>query len=486
MKSFIRIYSFHIGVFSIVIGFYCIIMMSCRKFIEVDAPATSTNADIVFSDNGLAASVMTGVYAKLGSGFTTAGGAFCTLSLFPELASDNFSLASSIVLRYMPYYKNDVSPLYTDLAGNYWTEFYGLIYTCNAVIENTTVSNKLSEGVEKQLAGEAYFMRALMYFYLVNMFGDVPMVTTIDYKKSDGTSRVDAFKIYELIIEDLKKAIDLLNDHYMDATLTKVVADRVRPNKFAAMSLLSRVYLYTGNYSDAEKEASAVIANKLIYDTIPSTQTFQKNNNTEIIWALQPVRAGENTWEAMLFILPAAGPSATRQIYLSSQLMSSFESSDARLANWVQKRTASNGIVYPYAAKYRINTLNAPLTEYSVVLRLAEQYLIRAEARTQLNRIQDAKEDLNVIRRRARLANTTASNKTELLNAIFKERQVEFFAEYGHRWFDLRRTGKIDIIMEKATSLKGGVWKPEMRFFPIPQLERERNANLSQNDGYPQ
>jgi hypothetical protein len=115
-----------------------------------------------------------------------------------------------------------------------------------------------------------------------------------------------------------------------------------------------------------------------------------------------------------------------------------------------------------------------------MMLRLAEQYLIRAEARAQLENIPGAQEDLNAIRSRAGLPDTDADDKASLLLAIERERQAELFAEGGHRWLDLKRTNRADAVLGP---LKAD-WQTPDALFPIPDAERQLNPNLTQNDGY--
>ena len=121
--------------------------------------------------------------------------------------------------------------------------------------------------------------------------------------------------------------------------------------------------------------------------------------------------------------------------------------------------------------------------EYNVLLRLAEQYLIRAEARAQRDKITgsgSAAEDLNVVRSRAGLLGTTATTKTAMLLAIENERAHELFSELGHRWFDLKRTGRADAVLgpQKAT------WTSTAVLFPIPASQILYNNKLNQNLGY--
>jgi hypothetical protein len=123
------------------------------------------------------------------------------------------------------------------------------------------------------------------------------------------------------------------------------------------------------------------------------------------------------------------------------------------------------------------------------LLRLSEQYLIRAEARTQLGQYTDAAADLNVVRTRAGLLNTTATDKATLTAAIEKECRTEFFCEWGHRWLDLKRWPGINNASltradEVLSVVKGAQWQSTDAFYPIPQTARNVNSTLTQNPGY--
>jgi hypothetical protein len=131
------------------------------------------------------------------------------------------------------------------------------------------------------------------------------------------------------------------------------------------------------------------------------------------------------------------------------------------------------------------------MTEYFMVLRLGEQYLIRAEARAKQGNIGGAQSDLNVIRNRAGLPNTTASDEASLITAILKERRVELFCEWGHRWFDLKRLGKIDEVMNIVTPIKSNgtvQWQSYKALYPLPLgdlfINNIQNPYLTQNPGY--
>ncbi len=184
-----------------------------------------------------------------------------------------------------------------------------------------------------------------------------------------------------------------------------------------------------------------------------------------------------NSWEGSVFI--PASPSVTPTYLCTPTLLNSFEAGDSRRSNWIQSRVfAGQNVYYPY--KYKIQQ-NAVISEYYILLRLAEQYLIRAEARAQLNNITGSRSDLNIIRNRAGLINTLATDKQGLLSAIEHERQVELFAEWGHRWFDLKRTNRAAVVLG---ALKPSTWQNTDILWPIPSGQILLNPSLIQNPGY--
>jgi hypothetical protein len=293
--------------------------------------------------------------------------------------------------------------------------------------------------------------------------------------------------VNEQIIADLLDAQQLLNDGFVDADAKNQSDERVRPCKWAATALLARVYLYRNKWSDAIMQASAVINNKALFDTVSLNDVFLKNSK-EAIWQLQSVDVNNlyrNTQDAKYFVLTDDGPSGfNHPVWASSYLLNAFEEGDLRRTNWIGDLTLDD-ITYSYFYKYKLNRPFEDPGEYLMVLRLAEQYLIRAEAMAEQGDFTGAKKDLNVIRHRAGLEDIDAATKGPLLAAILHERQIELFMEWGHRWFDLKRTGKMDALMEVVTPGKGGNWAPYKKVLPIPLNDLRLNHNLTQNEGYP-
>jgi hypothetical protein len=467
-----------------------VIQSSCKKFIEVDAPSTSTNSSVVYSTDATAIAVLTDIYRNLSASSRFAQGGLTTFSFYGGLSADELTLWSGSSVSAVPslYYKNMLS---SSLAGHeIWNLSYQMIFTCNSAIEGLNNSTKLTAEVKQQLFGEAKFMRAFLYFYLVNLYGDVPLVLTPDYKLNSSPSRTPKADVYQQIINDLKDAQNLMSSNYLDGTVIKTTTERLRPTKWAATALLARAYLYNGNltgdatnYTNAEAQATVVLNNTTLYDTVSLTNGVFNKNSKEAIWQLQPVYTGWNTEDAKTFIITSSGPNNNNPFYLSNSLLNSFEGGDQRYSNWVKAITVNSATFY-YPFKYKINTQNAPVSEYLMIMRLGEQYLIRAEARAQQNKIVESQSDLNVIRKRASLSNTTANDKNSLLAAILHERQVELFTELGNRWLDLKRTNNVNNVMSIIAPLKGGTWEPTDQLYPIPLSDIQKNPNLIQNPGY--
>jgi hypothetical protein len=469
---------------------------SCKKFVEIDPPVTSITEGSIYEEDNTAIAVMTGVYMFISSAnYAVEASGLPYIAKYAGLSADEFSLWSGASDKLKAYYTNDLKMLITPAdrhGGELWgngANCYNLLLTCNAAIEGLSTSTKLTPSVKKQLLGEAKFMRSFIYFYLVNLYGDVPLVVGTDFEINRLLPRSHKEDVYKFIINDLKEAQELLSDKFVNINLipyaNSVIAERVRPTKWAAAALISRVYLYFGDYKNAEAAASLVINQNSLFGLNPLTEVFKKNLG-EAIWQLPPVILNSSTQIAQMLILTASptGFSNSKPLYLSTSLISAFEAGDKRRSEWTG--TYNSGTTsYLFSYKYKNPGLGEPVTEYLMMLRLGELFLIRAEARAQQGNISEAKSDLNIIRIRAGLPpNIDVSTKEDLINAILREKRVELFSEWGHRWFDLKRSGQVDSIMSIETPIKGGTWETADQLYPIPWDDIQRDPNLVQNIGY--
>src|SRR5580658_2473663 len=471
--------------------------INCKKFVTANVPITNLTSGSVFTTDAGAISVLTGMYAQVSASNVVISGRIPSLTLYCGLSADEFSLWSGLSMNIgvQAYYTNGLSSS-TGYGTEFWTTLYPFIYSCNIDIGALPQATGLTPAIKRQLTGEAKFLRAFFYFYLVNLYGDVPMPLDSNYAKNSLLARTPVKAVYQQIIADLHDAQGLLSSQYLDGTLLNSSMDRVRPTSWAATALLARAYLYSGKYSGADSAASVVLGNTSLFALSSLDTAFLRASingavvNNEAIWQLQPVEAvPANTFDAYAFIIPPSGLGTGGNFgaYLSSNLLGAFENGDLRMEHWVDS-FSSGGSTYYYPYKYKINsaTLGTPVTEYSMMLRLSEQYLIRAEARANEGNLPGALQDLNVVRARAGLNGLSASSQSGVLGFIYHESQVELFAELGHRWLDLKRTARVDSVMTIATPEKaaGMTWNSYQQLYPIRNLDIQLDGNLTQNPGY--
>jgi len=342
---------------------------------------------------------------------------------------------------------------------------YKIIFKANSVVEGLSTSEGVSVDVRTRLVAEAKFIRAFSYFYLVNLWGDVPLLLTTDYQANNTAARTPVADVYSQIISDLETAVQQLPDDYSASG-----GARVRANKWAAAALLSRVYLYLERWADAEDMASQIISNNSLFSLVSDLNLVYRGTSPEAILQLwsQIYPLDRNSFAVYSF-----GPlyGAMRTEYVES-----YESGDQRWAVW-GRSVDSNGVTYPCYFKYY--DFSTPPLDYSTVFRLAEQYLIRAEARIRSNDLVGAAADINVIRIRAGLPEIVVTTADEMFAVVVGERKSEFATEWGHRWFDLKRWDLADALLGPV---KAG-WSSSDVLYPIPEQQIINNPSTVQNPG---
>ncbi|SKD00852.1 RagB/SusD domain-containing protein [Chitinophaga ginsengisegetis] len=445
-------------------------MAGCKKLIEIPAPENQLTTPEVFTDSASVNSAVSGLYSYMYNWRNVEGSPYKSfITTLSSLTADETYYFSGN--RY-PQFEQNAIPVADTRNLQLWADSYTAIYMANNILENINMLDKSSQGYRNQITGEAKFMRALCNFYLTDMFGDVPIILTTEVSKTALLPKSPQANVYNQIVADLKSAQELLYEDYIGT------GARSRVNKFAAIALLSRVYLYMNKYPEAEAAASLVIGKNAFYRLETIDRVFLRSSSEAIF----QFNADQNnaTYVARDF-LPAAGTGMPNFV-VRDNLLSAFELNDLRKSNWIGK-VAYGGKDYYYPNKYKQTGVIPPAAaskEDDLVLRLTEQYLIRAEARAQQENIVGAKEDLNKIRFRANLPDVNLVSKAQMLAYIAHERQVELFCEWGHRWFDLKRTNKAT---EVLAPLKP-TWKATAVLFPVPQQAINSNKNLVQNQGY--
>jgi starch-binding outer membrane protein, SusD/RagB family len=455
------------------------LIISCNKLLDAGSPANKVITPQVYTSDSLAQAALIGVYYKMMYSFGPFNG---YISRYCGLAADELNRTTTLDAD-QPFLTNTLTPD-NNTIWFIWTNTYSYIYQCNDLIEGLTGANTITPALRNQLLGEAYFLRALSYYYLINLYGEVPLALSSEYTKNTSMPRTSISVVYDKLIEDLINAKNLLTDKYV--TTPDFPTARVRVNRLAAQALLARIYLFRGEWANAAAEATAVIESGVYQLETNLAQTFRFNSK-EAILQFMTIMDAYNTAEGGIFV--PVNPNGRPAFILSDTLMKKIEPGDARRL-WIRTVTVS-GKQYNSPYKYKLNT-NVPREEYNMVLRLAELYCIRAEALTMQDQLADAVSDLNKIRKRAGLPDlTTITTQSQALAAIEQERRVEFFAEWGHRWFDLKRLPartashpgekRIDEVMSIC---RPSTWKPTAALWPIPGDEIIRNRALIQNEGY--
>lgn len=440
----------------------------CDSFVEVELPSGQLTTATVFKDRATTDAAMVSIYASLrDAGMLTGNSVSITTKMGAYTDELNYyGISSGTTLN---FYNNTLLPTNPQVV-TWWRTAYSQIYAANSVIQGVTASTSLANADKNQFIGEALFVRSLLHFYLMNLYGDVPYVTETDYQQNSTIGRTSANLLYSKIIEDLKTSYSLLPEGYLNA-------DRTRPNKAVAMALLSRVYLYSKAWAEASDAASSLINNTGTYKWESNLSKIFLKESTVTIWQYKPTLEGQNSAEGASMIL-LTGPPA--DVALNPNFVNAFEIGDQRKQTWIGSVSKGASTWY-FTNKYKIKVKTTTSTEYSILFRLAEQYLIRAEARAQQGNLTGAKEDLNKIRQNAGLGNTTAVSQQEILDAIMNERRFELFTESAHRFFDLKRNGQLD---SKLTGVKNG-WNSTDGLLPIPESELTLNPSLlPQNPGY--
>jgi hypothetical protein len=458
---------------------FTLLNINCRKLIEINDPVNTITTSQSFSNDANASSAVIGVYNTLAGPnnitFSNSGA-----TLFAGMSADELILFYNDP-EFSPFQNNNLEPTNNTLAYTFWTQTYFAIYQANAAIEGLSQSTGVSLDLRNQLLGECKFLRGFCYFYLTNLFGDVPLVLTTNWNENATLTRTKKDDIYKQIIADLIDADKILTSGYSYSS-----NERIRANKWAATALLARVYLFKEDWINAELLSSKVLSNTELFNISENlTNVFQKNSQEAILqFQVSDKSFPYATKEGNTFI--PFDNTSNPNYYLTSQLLESFETGDLRKQNWIDSTIFNDGVTsttyfYPFKYKIRFGTPEN-IEEYYTVLRLAEQYLIRAEARANQGNIPGAIADINVIRNRAQLAHLTSTlNQSETLKAIQHERQIELFAEFGHRWLDLKRLNQADVVL---SNIKGGNWQTTDQLYPIPLTELQRNPQLIQNPGY--
>lgn len=435
-------------------------LISCEKNIQLDPPS-SIDGSAGFKTKQDVEAALLGCYASLQSA-NYVGLRFWALS---DMYADNIAHVGTFPTFAQMFNRNILADN-TELS-NMWQNVYSGVNRMNTVIDAAAAVDDKSFNSAAAIA-EARLLRAFQYFNLLRCFGGsetgynktgglgIPLILkpTLAAKDAISVARASEADVWKQILEDIDFAVANLP--------TNNATGRV--NKRLAWALKSRAHLYREEWAQAEAFSDSVIV-KGGYSLLPSanyaTVFFQKGNS-ENIWEL--VYDPTNSSQAYFFFYPTS-LGGRNEISATATLRDASEANDVR--------KAVNYTTTPAAKTLKFTRSDG--TDNNIMVRLAEMYLIRAEARAKLAKLTESLADVNVIRKRAGITDAAVTTEATLLTAIEKERRIELAFE-GHRWFDIRRYNKLASV--NITQTFRALW-------PIPQREVITSNNvIAQNPNY--
>lgn len=404
-----------------------LVSVSCKKFLEVE-PQLSISDENTITNGASAETAVRGMYRELASN----GYYGTTFQSIGYLSGDNIEWTGSQAIAGQ-FVNHDVRADNGSVA-TVWSSIYSTINRANHIIQKAAalpLEPTFTQTKKDQLVGEAYFVRALAYFDLNRLWGGVPIYLnpTLSVNDNRGLKRSTTQEVYAQVLADLKKAEELLPEG----------TNRLRATKKTAWALLSRYHLYQKEWALAVAYADKIIADQN-YNLVKPYSAFYANNvvNTpesifELGYSSTNTNSHRGNWQP-----PQNG--GTRQWAPNAAFLQLVNNPLIGGNRSAMVNSTADGRWYG-TLYYR-----SPATDPAYVIRIAEIWLIRAEAWAQLDNLKGAEEDLNKVRERADLAPLSFNDKAEALLAIENERRLEFAFE-PHRWFDLIRTGRVAAVL---------------------------------------
>jgi len=451
--------------------------VSCSKsFLELTPQQSVSDTEALTNLEDFESSI-TGIYNKI-SGSDYYGR---YMFLIPDVMADDVK-QNAQANRIEDYAEHIVRVSDSD-ASSLWTTMYEGINATNAIINSDLVVPDAVVAEQNHIIGEAYALRGLIYFDMVRFFAQhysftadashlgVPLV--LEFDAANEPSRNSVAEVYTQVIEDMTTAISLMSANSRSANSSTLSSTSVK-------ALLSRVYLYKEDWANAEAMATEVIESE--------NYSLVSNANYYDLWTTD--NSSESIFEISMTETDNVGGGGIAGLYLpeifgdylpSNDVVSLYEAEDARLSTFEEDEL----LIGEFAPYRMIKYPDVNGFDNVKVMRLAELYLIRAEARAEMGtNVSGAQDDLDMVRQRAlpTVADNSDTGDT-LKEAIFLERRLELAFE-GQRLWDLMRK-EMDIVRTNCTSQICLISYPsETVIMPIPQNETDANPNIEQNPGF--
>jgi hypothetical protein len=475
--------------------------VSCKKFLQENPKNVVSNTNY-YTTQADAISAVNSIYAYLNSTSTgsTAGVYHSSFWVTAGLSSDemlNQQLASPDLDQLANFTYSSQNATLQEI----WTMHYKAITIANIAIGRIP-GISMDTALRSRLVGEARFLRGLLYFNLIRMYGHIPMVLLETEPLTPTVAPTAA--VYTQILSDLAAAENVLPYSYPPGN------GRGRATKGAAMAIEAKVFLTLQQWQSAADKAMAVINSQqyALWDNFADVFKLSSRGGKEAIFSVGfgDANGAISFWEVGQFNVRLLPPDLSQEGVQNAQgwqvptlqLYNSYDPQDNRRAvTFITQIRRQDGSVYtirPYIQKYW-DTVAEPTGNGSAndfpVIRYADVLLMYAEASNELGHAADAHTYINMVRKRARFNGTTypagavpdytGLNQADMRAALINERRLEFVAE-GQRWFDLVRTNTLAQLVPLA---KPGVTPAAKNvLFPIPQSEIDLNKNLTQNTGY--
>ena len=434
-------------------------IMSCNKVLDVKPTDSVAAEDAIQNKAGVEHALIGSYHALQATGLY-----YLNAMVVGDIAADNLTHTGTMMD--YSHIENKPIPAENAIVEGMWSGAYNALNCVNNILVKLPGIEGLTQDEYNQYEGEALFIRGLMHYYLVTYFGGVPIQTmpTLDLSRVEIARNTEA-EVYAQIITDLTTAKAKLSK-------TKV---KGRANKYAASALLAKVYLSKFQILGDQPSANlAITESSYVIDsagyalaTDYASLLNTKNNTNESIFEV--VFDAQNFTRLAQYYF-SRNLSGRYEFAPEAELIQSFEPADTlRLAASIAYDTVTN---QPYGFKYKDVSGG---TDHVYVLRLAEMYLIKAEALAYSGGdIKGIQNNINAIRHRAGIDSTTVATIPELKLVIENECRHEFAFE-GHRWLDLVRT-------KRAVAVLG--INEKYTLFPIPLSEKQTNNLMEQNPGY--
>lgn len=470
---------------------------SCNKSLELKNPfgLTPTNS---FTDLASYQRQLSGVYGAFASADYHNGYTMTT-----EILSDNTyeTIESLVNFNQVHNWQYDAADRQRTFFTSIWRQPYNTILQANYIINGIDNVRSENERFYNRILGQALAARAIAHFDVLKGFADnldrastSPGIPVKTDTRITFPARASVREVYDAIYADLNRAITLLSD--VDAAIN-TATNKGGIDVWGARAALARVALYAKDYTTATTQATAVINQFPLATRAQFPGIWNDANSAEVIWSIvnnsgdpgspfpsaeiMSFRFNRNTFG----ILPA---------FVSTFDTTGFAATgtgrDIRFTSYFFLRNRVGGADNWALSKFRGKGTSADNLVNFKVFRVAEMYLIRAEAAALTNNATQANADLNALKaaRILNWVNVTLSGAA-LTNEIAAERRREMCFE-GHRWFDLKRTTRVVSrpvtgAGNPNTQVQTSLPSTSHRWvFPIPEVEMRANPNMTQNTGY--